>query len=79
MNNLEIFKNEQFGEIRTLQKENGIWFVGKDSAECLGYKNTRDAIIKHVFADDKVVGQVDTPGGKQNMILINESGLYSLG
>ena len=52
---------------------------GKDSAECLGYKNTRDAIIKHVFADDKVVGQVDTPGGKQNMILINESGLYSLG
>lgn len=78
MNELIIFNNQEFGEIRAIDIKGEPWFVGKDVAYALGYKNTRDAIIKHVFDDDKVVAQVDTLGGKQNMILINESGLYGL-
>lgn len=53
MSNIEIFKNEEFGEIRTLEINNEPWFVGKDVAENLGYKNVNDAIKKHVDEDDK--------------------------
>lgn len=78
MNNMEIFKNNEFGEIRTLKINNEPWFVGKDVAEILGYKDTSDAMKRHVDEDDKGVGEIPTPGGKQNMKIINESGLYSL-
>lgn len=78
MNNIEIFKNNEFGEIRTLKINNEPWFVGKDVAEILGYKDTSDAMKRHVDEDDKGVGEIPTPGGKQNMKIINESGLYSL-
>lgn len=78
MNNMEIFKNNEFGEIRTLKINNEPWFVGKDVAEILGYKDTSDAMKRHVDEDDKGVGISPTPGGKQNMKIINESGLYSL-
>ena len=54
------------------------WFVGKDVAEVLGYSDTADAIKKHVDVEDKGVGEIPTPGGKQKMIIINESGVYSL-
>lgn len=78
MNELKIFKNEDFGEVRTITLNNEPWFVGKDVAEILGYANTRDALSKRVDEEDKGVAICDTLGGKQDLIVINESGLYSL-
>ena len=78
MNELQIFKNPEFGEIRTVEVNNEPWFVGKDVASVLGYANPRDALAKRVDADDKGVANCDTLGGEQNMTIINESGLYSL-
>jgi len=80
MNNLQIFKNDEFGEIRITLFDNEPWFVGKDVAEKLGYANTRDAIIYHIDDDDKTDGVeiYDSMGRTQKPILINESGLYSL-
>ena len=78
MSNLQIFKNESFGEVRTLIIDNEPWFVGKDVAEVLGYNNTRDALSKRVDEEDKGVANCDSLGGKQEMTIINESGLYSL-
>ena len=74
----KTFSNNEFGEIRVLEIEDEPWFVGKDVAIILGYKDTSDAIKKHVDEEDKGVGEIPTPGGKQNMKVINESGLYSL-
>lgn len=78
MNELQIFKNEEFGEVRTVTIDGEPWFVGKDVAAALGYERTADAIRQHVEVDDKGLGEIQTPGGKQNMCLINESGLYAL-
>lgn len=79
MNNLEIFKNSDFGELRTIKDDYGQpWFVGKDVAKALGFTNTRDAIKTHVFEEDKGVDLVDTLGGRQKMTVVNESGLYAL-
>lgn len=78
MNELQIFRNEEFGQVRVITKENEPWFVGKDVAEVLGYSNPRKAIIDHVDEDDKGVTKCDTLGGSQNLTTINESGLYSL-
>ena len=78
MNELQIFKNPEFGEIRTVEINNEPWFVGKDVASVLGYSNPRDALAKRVDTDDKGVANCDTLGGEQNMTIINESGLYSL-
>ena len=77
--NNQIFHHELFGEIRTMTDEKGeTFFVGKDVAEALGYKNYRDAIGKHVDNEDKGVVKCDTLGGSQDLSVINESGLYSL-
>lgn len=80
MNELTIFKNAEFGEIRTIQINNEPWFVGKDVAEILGYSNTRDAIAKHIDNEDKKdsVAICDAIGRNRNTCVINESGLYSL-
>ncbi len=78
MEELQIFKNEQFGEMRTLELNNEPWFIGKDVAGILGYKNISDALNKHVDNEDKGVAKCDTLGGIQQMTIINESGLYSL-
>lgn len=78
MNEIQIFKNDDFGEIRTIEINGEPWFVGKDVATKLGYSNTRDAVSNHVFDEDKGVEKLDTPGGIQSLIIINESGLYSL-
>ena len=77
---IQIFKNEQFGEIRTMVDKKGEpWFVGKDVAKMLGYKKSRNALMAHVDADDKKDALIQGPlGGPQNMTIINESGLYSL-
>ena len=78
MNNIELFKNESFGEIRTLLIDEEVWFVGKDVAEALGYVEPRSAISKKVDEEDRGVAKMETPSGKQDMTIINESGLYSL-
>ena len=81
MNELQIFRNEAFGEIRTLFVDNEPWFVGKDIASALGYgkgKSLANAVANHVDEEDKGVTELMTPGGKQKMGIINESGLYSL-
>lgn len=78
MNELEIFKSDEFGNIRTVTINNEPWFVGKDIATILGYSNTRKALADHVDEEDKGVTKCDTPGGVQNLTVINESGLYSL-
>ena len=76
---IKIFKNEMFGEVRTLTNEQGeTFFVGKDVAQALGYSNTRKALQDHVDDEDKGVTKRDTLGGIQQMVVINESGLYSL-
>ena len=73
-----VFNHPQFGELRTVEIDGVVWFVGKDVAAALGYTNSRDAIATHVFADDKGVESIDTLGGRQKMTIINESGLYAL-
>lgn len=78
MNNLQVFQNDAFGQVRVISKNGEPWFVGKDVAEVLGYSNPKTAIVKKVDADDKGVSILDTPGGKQKMTIINESGLYAL-
>ena len=78
MQELQIFNNPDFGEIRTLIIDDEPWFVGKDVATVLGYSNPRKAMIDHVDEEDKGVTKCDTLGGKQDLTIINESGLYSL-
>ena len=78
MNSLQIFKNQDFGEIRGTEINGEPWLVGKDIAHALAYKRTADAIREHVDESDKGVGEMETPGGKQKMTIINESGFYSL-
>ena len=81
MNDIQIFDNPEFGQIRTIDRDGEPWFVGKDVAVALGYgdgKSPVNAVAKHVDEDDKGVTEMMTPGGKQNITIINESGLYSL-
>ena len=76
-NNIVAFKyNEQ--QVRTIEKNGEPWFVGKDVAEILGYSDTAQAVRKHIDNEDKGVVEMTTPGGKQPVTIINESGLYSL-
>ncbi len=77
-NEVITFNNEEFGSVRCLSIDNEPWFVGKDVATALGYSNSRKALQDHVDEEDKGVTKRDTLGGKQNMTIINESGLYSL-
>lgn len=77
-NEVITFNNEEFGSVRCMSIDNEPWFVGKDVATALGYSNSRKAIQDHVDEEDKGVTKRDTLGGKQNMTIINESGLYSL-
>lgn len=78
MNEIKVYKNHEFGEIRTVSIDGDPWLVGRDVAQALGYSNPRDAISKHVDLEDKGVAKCDTPGGTQDLTVINESGLYSL-
>lgn len=77
-NNLEIFSSNEFGQVRTVLVNNTPYFVGKDVATALGYRETAKAVREKVENEDKGVSVLDTPGGKQNVTIINESGLYSL-
>lgn len=78
MNNLKIFSNEEFGEIRTVTIDGEPWFVGKDVATALGYADTFGALKKHVETDDKQNCQNSSFESPRGMTIINESGLYSL-
>ena len=79
MNELKIFENRDFGKIRSLMVNNEPFFVGNDIATVLGYKNTRDALSKHIDEEDKISDVAIYDGSQnRNMTIINESGLYSL-
>ena len=80
MDNIKIFENPQFGEIRTMTQDGEPWFVGKDVAELLGYVKPQNAIAAHVDDEDKTLAPIQggCSTGMQNTIIINESGLYSL-
>lgn len=78
MNELKVFENPAFGRMRTIEIDEEPWFVGKDVAEALGYRDTSDALKKHVDADDKLTRRFADSGQAREMYIINESGLYSL-
>jgi len=78
MNDLKIFQNEEFEEVRTIQIDGEPWFVGKDVAKNLGYKDTSDALKSHVDDEDKLTRCFTDSGQSREMYIINESGLYSL-
>ena len=78
MNQLEIFRNREFGEIRTVTVDGEPWFVAKDIAEILQYTNTQKAIRDHVDEEDKLTERIVLSGQNREVICINESGLYSL-
>lgn len=80
MNNLQIFKSPDFGQVRTIQQNGESWFIGKDVAEILGYKKPENAIAVHVDDEDKTTTLIQGTGSnyKSNAVIINESGLYSL-
>lgn len=78
MNELQVFTNPEFGQVRTVTIEEEPWFVGKDVAVALGYESPRAAVSKKVDPEDKGVSEMETPSGRQQMTIINESGLYAL-
>lgn len=78
MTELQIFNSEEFGAVRTVTIENEPWFVGKDVAVSLGYKDTSDALKKHVADEDKLTRCFADSGQNRQMYIINESGLYAL-
>ncbi|EVD80356.1 BRO family protein [Staphylococcus aureus] len=77
MQELQTFNFEEL-PVRTLEVDGEPYFIGKDVADILGYANGRDALSKHVDAEDKLTSQIATAGQNRNVTIINESGLYSL-
>lgn len=78
MNEMIVFNNPEFGSVRTVCLDGAPWFVGKDVAQILGYRDTSDALKKHVDDDDKLSRRFADSGQNRIMYIINESGLYSL-
>lgn len=76
--NIKIFNNAEFGEIRVMLIDEDPWFVGKDIAVALGYKDTVNALKAHVDEQDKAGWRITTQFGEKETTIINESGLYSL-
>lgn len=76
-NQLQIFENREFGKIRVVEKDGQPWFVGKDICDVFGDSHYRRS-ISALDDDEKGVTQMDTPGGRQSMAIVSESGLYSL-
>lgn len=77
--NIQIFKNKEFGAIRTMKDERGEpWFCAKDVCDALGYDQTHKAVKRHVEEGDGTKRPTPTTSGIQQMLFINESGLYSL-
>ena len=78
MNEMKVFNNAEFGKIRTLNRDGEPWFVGKDVATALGYKDSVNALKSHVAEEDKGGWRIATQYGEREAVIINESGLYSL-
>lgn len=84
LNSSQVFNNPEFGSIRVVLKDEEPWFAGKDVAEVLGYKNTKDALANHIDDEDKAIiqrSQITTLNisiPNRGLTIINESGLYSL-
>lgn len=83
MNELKIFENEEFGQVRTIVIDNEPWFVGKDVATALGYSNASKAVSAHVSEEDRILKTLKADSQNGNVVktqtaLINESGLYAL-
>ena len=77
-NELMVFQNQEFGEVRSVMIDSDIWFLGKDVASILEYSNTAKAIRDHVDGEDKLTKRIVLSGQNREAIFINESGLYSL-
>ncbi len=77
MNQLQVFNNQEFGQVRTMTIDGSPWFVAKDVCECLGITKHRDAVSR-LDGDERGSVEVDTLGGTQQMAAVNEYGLYSL-
>lgn len=75
---MEVFNNAEFGSVRTAMVNGEVMFVGKDVATILGYSNTRDALARHVDEDDKAGVGIHDGSQMREVVVINESGLYSL-
>jgi anti-repressor protein len=78
MNEIKVFNNAEFGKIRTLNRDGEPWFVGKDVATALGYKDSVNALKSHVSEEDKGGWRIATQYGEREAVIINESGLYTL-
>lgn len=78
MSSIQIFNNPEFGDIRTVDQNGEPWFVGKDIAAALGYKDTVNALKSHVDEQDKAGWRITTKFGEKDTTIINESGVYSL-
>ncbi len=78
MNELQIFSNSEFGQVRVVEQNGEPWFVGKDVAEILGYTNPSKALADHVDDEDKLNNDSLSSLGQRGGWLINESGVYSL-
>ncbi len=78
MNNLQTFTSAAFGSVRIINRAGQPWFVGNEIASILGYSQTAKAVREHVKENHKGVSEMDTPGGKQKVVIIDEAGLYSL-
>lgn len=77
MNNLQIFENERFGRVRTIEQNGEPWFIARDVCECLSIGKYRDAVSR-LEDDERGSVEMDTPGGRQSLSAVNEYGLYSL-
>lgn len=77
-NQVQVFNNAEFGDVRVIMQDGEPWFVGKDVAEILGYTNTPKAIRDHIDNEDKLTERIVLAGQNREVIIINESGLYSL-
>lgn len=77
-NEIQIFNNVNFGQVRSMMIDGEPWFVGRDVAEALGYENVRNTIPKYVEEEDKLCTQIRYAGQNRKVTIINESGLYSL-
>lgn len=77
-NQVQVFNNSQFGDVRVIMQGEQPWFVGKDVASILGYERADNAIRAHVDDEDKLMHQISALGQRRYVYIINESGLYSL-
>lgn len=77
-NQIQVFSNDQFGQVRTVEQNGKVFFCGKDVAEALGYSNTKDAVSRHCKQKGVVKRDLLTNGGKQRVVFIDEGNLYRL-